>query len=143
MCRRGGHALRAPAPAVVQYSIAEGRQVEEQVTEQKLAHWLGQLEARIPQQVNGVTPAGSEVMASFEYVPGSARIQKATPNEDPAFELYDLEVSYRVRRRAAGEGENPLGMRSEELDGFVCLRAGGDLAVDFGQANFIDGLVQQ
>ena len=116
--------------------------MEDQITEQKLAHWLGQLEARIPQQVNGVTPAGSDVMASFEYVPLSARIQKATPNEEPGFEVYDLEVSYQVRRQSAGEGRNPLGMRHETLTGFAVLRADGRLAIDFSQVHFIDGLVE-
>lgn len=109
------------------------------IVEEDIEYWTEELNRLIPEEVDGVTPEGSEEIRSYEYIEGSVRIDRVL--DDEVFyrsHLCFLQISYLIKideiRNYTFQSKNQ----------FACVEVPVFLtgAMDLSEVSFLDGLVQ-
>src|SRR4051794_25409284 len=100
-----------------------------EIREDQIERWLDQLEAWIPEVVNGASEQG-ELVVEHRYIPNSLRLEQfVQPDDEDTLTLCYLTVSYLVEKRAIeGETFAPL----------LSMHGAVDIPVDYSLTMILD-----
>lgn len=109
------------------------------INEVDIEYWADELNRLISEEVDGVTPEGSEEIRSYEYIDGSVRVDRIL--DDEMFyhsHLCFLQVSYMIK---IDEIRN---YTFHSRNQFACVEVPVFLsgAMDLSEVSFLDGLIQ-